>query len=444
MNIFHCCSQKTASQWIASIFKDSGILCNSVLATHDYYKTVMMGNELDVLRSQSQFKEPPPANTVLTPVYCSYEIFKKIPLDDDYRVFAIIRDPRDIVISWYFSTALTHGVKNNKSLQNIRQELRSRSFEDGLLFSIDKLSGLFQNLLSWREAEALDSKIKVFKFEDLTQSNCKIFFRQLFDHCQIPVPSDTLDKVLHDYSFENLTNRKKGEENLSSHLRKGVEGDWVNYFSETVTKKFSDAASNIPVLLGYKSTQECMLDVSPELIDANLKQQDQSLNQIKTQEKLHLAEEQLQQARVEVSQLQDKVKYFQAEYIPRQEHFKKIQELHRTQEILHHTQEMLHLAQETLYPTQESLNHTQEVLHRTQIQLDRRNRKCTASRQKVQTLKEKLRKSRHTSNNLKHSLSIRDSRLQASYSELDAIKMSKFWKLRTFWSRLRKTMSLSN
>ena len=41
-----------------------------------------------------------------------------------------------------------------------------------------------------------------------------------------------LTQVVKDYSFENQTNRQKGEENRTAFLRKGIAGDWKNYFNK--------------------------------------------------------------------------------------------------------------------------------------------------------------------------------------------------------------------
>ncbi len=61
-----------------------------------------------------------------------------------------------------------------------------------------------------------------------------------------------LNTIIHKYSFETQTRRKRGEENRDSFLRKGISGDWKNYFSEEDNKKFLEYTKEIILRLGYE------------------------------------------------------------------------------------------------------------------------------------------------------------------------------------------------
>ena len=53
--------------------------------------------------------------------------------------------------------------------------------------------------------------------------------------------------------FERLTGgRKRGQEDLAAHERKGVAGDWRNYFSERVTLAFKARYGGLLVATGYE------------------------------------------------------------------------------------------------------------------------------------------------------------------------------------------------
>lgn len=53
-------------------------------------------------------------------------------------------------------------------------------------------------------------------------------------------------------SFERVTNRKRGEEQSSAFLRKGVAGDWREVFTERDKEIFKEVAGDFLIRLGYK------------------------------------------------------------------------------------------------------------------------------------------------------------------------------------------------
>ena len=53
------------------------------------------------------------------------------------------------------------------------------------------------------------------------------------------------------WSFTTTSGRKPGEEDLSSFRRKGIAGDWTNYFSREAGEVFDSFAGDALVELGY-------------------------------------------------------------------------------------------------------------------------------------------------------------------------------------------------
>ncbi|MGE0084016.1 MAG: sulfotransferase domain-containing protein [Desulfococcaceae bacterium] len=58
------------------------------------------------------------------------------------------------------------------------------------------------------------------------------------------------------YSFENLTNRKRGIQNKKFFLRKGIAGDWKNHFSSEAKHIFNKYAGQELILLGYEKNDK--------------------------------------------------------------------------------------------------------------------------------------------------------------------------------------------
>ena len=77
--------------------------------------------------------------------------------------------------------------------------------------------------------------------------------RKLLDFLGADSPDDILEKAINNSSFETLTKgRKRGEEDKSSFFRKGVAGDWMEYFDMDTLESFEEIAEESLSIYGYK------------------------------------------------------------------------------------------------------------------------------------------------------------------------------------------------
>lgn len=252
VNVFHCCVHKTASQWVRHIVSDPRVIEYSGLQPFNHEDQMPSGFDPRDL-NQRMFDQPFPEHTFVTPLYIDFQGFASIPKTSSYKAFFVMRDPRDIVVSWYFSNKFSH-VAYDSNLGE-RHVLATVSLQEGLIHSIQRLkeNGLFESLRSWFDAAKHDDNVWVTKFEELTSPENYDVFDTLFQHCQIDVPEAVLRQVLEDVKFENLAGRQRGEENVWSHFRKGIGGDWVNYFDDEVEQQFTDISGDLARYLGYES-----------------------------------------------------------------------------------------------------------------------------------------------------------------------------------------------
>lgn len=255
-NIYHCCVQKTASQWVHRLLFDRRIYIYSGLVPYIYrmpYAYELPFNVgYDATKSiDGVFLDPFPGKTIVGPLYTSFEAYMAIPKPEQYKTFFVMRDPRDIVVSWYFSTKYSHAPM--KRILELREILNSMPIQDGILYSIDALgrSGLFRALESWASAMESSQDVLVIRFEDITGPDQRLFFEKLLSHCDICMPDDVLDQLLEDYSFEKLSGRRQGQEDTQAHFRKGISGDWKNYFDDVITAKFREVTEDLVTKLGY-------------------------------------------------------------------------------------------------------------------------------------------------------------------------------------------------
>lgn len=232
--IFHITHWKAGSQWLYKILRE--IALERIVAP-----------QLD----EKQFLDAPLVNGAVYPtVYVTKEQFESVVLPESYRKFIVIRDLRDTLISGYFSIRYSHGIIDDR-LTRWRDRLETKTIGDGLMMLMDEwlpLSAKIQQ--SWIEAGE-----KIIRYEELLVNDLEILEQLLIGHCEIPVTPERLREVVMTNRFENLTGgRRPGEENNMAHERKGVAGDWRNYFTPLVIDNFNEQYGSLLIDTGYLLT----------------------------------------------------------------------------------------------------------------------------------------------------------------------------------------------
>lgn len=171
--------------------------------------------------------------------------------------FHVVRDPRDVVVSGYFSHLRTHPDAGWPRLRLYRPYLQSLSKEEGLMKEIE-FSGVFlQQMLSW-DYRAKPAILEL-RFEDMIARQ-RDSFRTVLEHMGL-MPSmlkpEALDAILAKHSFEQLSGgRSPGQEDASSHYRRGVPGDWRNHFTREHRAYFKSLYNPLLRKLGYEERED--------------------------------------------------------------------------------------------------------------------------------------------------------------------------------------------
>ena len=206
------------------------------------------------------------------------------------RGFHVIRDPRDILVSAYFSHRNSHWVEGLPHLAEHRERLQEASKEEGLLLEMEFSAGALMDMAEWDYARP---EILEVKMERLTADPYSAFL-DIFEHLgllpaeepaeagaltrawlgrlrnrlssrphlgslrrPIPVSAETLLGVVYAQRFAaQAKGRRAGEENTQSHYRKGIAGDWVNHFTPAHVDAFKDRFGDILQRLGYETGED--------------------------------------------------------------------------------------------------------------------------------------------------------------------------------------------
>jgi sulfotransferase family protein len=231
MTVFHISQWKAGSQWVQSVFRAAAperLIEPSIESSKGIFPPIRKG-------------------AIYSPVYIHRQAFEESPAAAvEHRKFIVIRDLRDILVSWHKSLLKSH--ETNDVIEEHREKLRGMDTEQGLLYLLEHQNfyGLAMVAATW-----IKSKDLVVRYEDLLADQVG-GFRQIFDHCGMAISDERLEEIVHRRSFEVVTGRKRGQEAPNSHQRRAVAGDWRNHFSWPVIQAFKKKYSHLLVVSGYE------------------------------------------------------------------------------------------------------------------------------------------------------------------------------------------------
>ncbi len=243
-SVFHCCTWKTGSQWVRLVTTDPRIY------RHTGLRIDLLGErDGTVFRHRGGAARP---NRLATPLYGTPAQFDDLRLPgEQYRCFFVIRDPRDLLVSWYFSNRYRH--PGNPAVMRRRRRLAELSEQDGLLDQLGNDFGVVLDMLGqWASRADTDENVQLVRYEDLAGPDGDQHWAELFGFCGMAVPETTRRRVLGTYSFEKLSGgRRPSEEDSGAKYRKGTSGDWVQHFTPAVQAEFEDRCPDLVARLGY-------------------------------------------------------------------------------------------------------------------------------------------------------------------------------------------------
>ncbi|WP_414623151.1 sulfotransferase domain-containing protein [Calothrix sp. CCY 0018] len=168
--------------------------------------------------------------------------------------FHVIRDPRDMIVSGYFSHLYNHSERWPK-MKVYRNYLKTLDKEKGILAEMEFSSVYLYHIFSW---DYHNPNILEKRFEDLI-ANPVEEFKQIFSHLQITpnlLSQEDLHAIVEKHAFNRLSGgRKEGEEDVYSHYRRGLPGDWKNHFSSHHIEQFKKLFNPILIKTGYETDE---------------------------------------------------------------------------------------------------------------------------------------------------------------------------------------------
>ena len=187
------------------------------------------------------------------------------------KVIHIIRDGRDIAIS-LIHHRWNHARDEGGIYELDPEEARRREAYRGDAGGTTKTGeGLFTEKMirsmarGWREQVTrsredgralLGDKYAEIAYEDLLERP-EEEVKRLLEFLRADAGNEVVRECIESASFENWSDgRKRGQEDPFSFLRKGIAGDWKNFFTEKDKLIFKEEAGDLLVELGYEKDND--------------------------------------------------------------------------------------------------------------------------------------------------------------------------------------------
>ncbi len=165
-----------------------------------------------------------------------------------------MRDPRDVVVSAYFSHLYSHPLFGK--LEEHRERLKSVPEDEGIMLEMENRKFQFQAMLDWDYEQP---HVLELRMEDITtgaSDEIPSIFRFLRLGTDDGLTAERIDRIVAKRDFKQMAGRPPGREDVTSHYRKGIAGDWLNHFTEDHVAYFKENYGELLILLGYESSND--------------------------------------------------------------------------------------------------------------------------------------------------------------------------------------------
>jgi hypothetical protein len=173
-------------------------------------------------------------------IYGPMRHYQPIPEIKQYKTLLILRDPRDVLVSHYYSAKYSHEVSTTKMLQK-RRIAQGQDIDEFVLERLEEFAIIYEqyklNILP------LEGTIFV-RYEDMI-SNPKDFIIKLYKILKINVDIEHIEEIV-----KNRMAMPKREDKYS-HRRSGKSGQYLEKLNSKTVKAINSRLANVIDTFGF-------------------------------------------------------------------------------------------------------------------------------------------------------------------------------------------------
>lgn len=171
----------------------------------------------------------------------------KIPSFASGRAVYLVRDPRDMIVSKYFSEAFSHRPPGStvddkmiKKFEERRQKLQNMNLDNYVLESGHHTLDAFENT----QAELANVEHRVWRYEDVVFDKLN-WVNQMLDHLDLNVPKQVVERVV------ERNDVRPDAEQTDAHVRRVTPGDHRNKLQPETIEKLNEIFAPILTRFNY-------------------------------------------------------------------------------------------------------------------------------------------------------------------------------------------------
>jgi hypothetical protein len=167
---------------------------------------------------------------------------------EKYSVILMIRDPRDVLVSEYYSYAYSHsepsrlGNKFNDFMEK-RRKARELTISEYALTECDRVYDNYQRYMDLLLNNR--SNVYVTRYEDMT-NDWSGWFDKLLDFCKLEISYELLMTL-----SKEAARLKPSQENIHQHNRKGIPGDYAEKLDRQTINVLNSRFSSVLEKFNY-------------------------------------------------------------------------------------------------------------------------------------------------------------------------------------------------
>jgi len=230
-SVIHFSINKSATQYIKSILRKAAIVTGMTpVSINDYafHSTMPFLNRLSDKEMEKYAHIFKPKGYVYTVFGAMVEI-KNLAA---YKVVLVVRDPRDVLVSGYFSKAFSHPLPSLESdkrtgFEKNRQQAQTETIDDYALKNSEKIHDIYTDYM--QHLLKKNTRVYVCKYEEMIK-DFEAWLTGLLDYAALEITPELKQQFIAEHQA-----KAPKKEDAEQHLRKGKAGDYkIKLKSETI------------------------------------------------------------------------------------------------------------------------------------------------------------------------------------------------------------------